>query len=81
MQEDWRPEGWENPFALVAMTPFLGDVIHSRTLGKYEAIFDAGAKAMLESIWKLAKDSPTGTFTFDMNTFTGSNVVHQKEDN
>ena len=31
------------------------------------AAFEEGADAILEAIGKLAKESPTGTFTFDSN--------------
>ena len=41
-----------------------------------EYTFEAGADAMLEAIWKMAKDSPTGTFIFDTNAI---NVFEAKE--
>ena len=62
----WRPEGWEKikrhyrdlpPEAYEGTDPY-GD------------IFELGATAMLEALFKLAEESPTGTFTFD------SEVVH-----
>ena len=30
--------------------------------------YEAGADAILKAIWKMAKDSPAGTFIFDANT-------------
>ncbi len=62
-----RPEGWENPYPVEAMT-----------YPEHQArkIFEAGADAMLEAIWKMAKESPTGTFAFDTHTI---NIFEAKE--
>ncbi len=58
MADKWRPKGWENPFAFVTGEP----------IPKYEEkhhAYEEGADAMVEAIWELAKESPTGTFVFD----------------
>jgi len=57
-EETWRPDGWKNPY------PKTGE-----TLGMF-ALYEAGANAMLEALWKLAGESPTGTFTLDSHTIT-----------
>ena len=58
--ENNRPDGWINPFLRQDSN---GDFVDSKC-------FEAGADAMLKAIWKMAKESPTGTFTFDMNTIS-----------
>ena len=55
MSKRWRPRGWRNPW-------YKSVSFYSR----YN-LHEAGADAMLEAIWKLAKESPAGTFTFDSN--------------
>ena len=49
---NWRPPNWKNPY-----TPGV----------RVNKIFEAGADAMLDTIWRLAEKSPTKTFTFDAN--------------
>ena len=60
----WRPEGWKNPYFKSA--DFEGNLA---TWNEYPAfsIFEAGADAMLGALFQLAKESPTGIFTFDSN--------------
>ena len=58
--KNWRPKGWDNPY----------NFARGGAIPKYELqsrCFDEGAGAFLEAIWKLAKESPTGTFVFDSN--------------
>lgn len=59
----YRPEGWKNPnkdyYHAFPDVPSVQDV-------EYEA-YEAGADAILEALWKMAKESPTGTFTLDSN--------------
>ena len=38
--------------------------------------YEAGADAMLDALWKMAKESPTGTFTLDTHIIT----IHQVTD-
>ena len=65
-----RPDNWENPFTklLQKAMNLQADNFPYRDVKAEEKAFEAGADAMLEAIWKMAKDSPTGTFTFDTNT-------------
>ena len=37
-------------------------------------VYEAGADAMLREIWKMAKESPTGTFTFDTHVINCPSV-------
>ncbi len=62
-----RPKGWDelNPCEYVsAKAPFL-------------EVFEAGADAMYNALWKMAEESPTGTFTFDTHVV---NCPHQEEE-
>lgn len=60
----WRPSVWAK-----ARTEFFEAHQRKNRWGKARQIdYEAGADAMLEAIWKMAKESPTGTFTFDTNT-------------
>ncbi len=54
----WRPDGWRKLLERYG-------VYHDDALGRVKA--EAGATAMYEAIWKMAKESPTGTYTFDTN--------------
>lgn len=66
---NYRPPDWDKLKAEI-----FGDVaIHT---AHEDFLVEAGADAMLEAIWKLAKNSPTGTFTFDTNTI---NIFEEKE--
>ena len=58
----WRPEGWENPYK-----PVVGKVY---SVGFDETpcdSYETGADALWDALWKMAKESPTGTFTIDSN--------------
>jgi len=53
----WRPKkGWKNPYAPKASKQIKTE---------HQLIFEEGADAILKSIWALAEESPTGTFTLD----------------
>ena len=56
---NWRPEGWDKkqPDARCSLA-------NVNCIPKLTS-FEAGADAMLEALFKLAQDSPTGTFTID----------------
>jgi len=58
---NWRPEGWENPheeYHDICDVPTVQDA-------EYEA-FESGADEMLEGLFQMARESPTGTFTIDV---------------
>ena len=59
----WRPENWENPYPIDHFTQ-TGKVYYETDSGR-NAIFEAGADAMLGALYKLAEESPTKTFTID----------------
>ena len=50
----WRPEGWENPYPRPSTYPPLTET--------YRSAFEAGADAMLDALFKMASESPTGKF-------------------
>ncbi|KKK99322.1 hypothetical protein LCGC14_2633910 [marine sediment metagenome] len=55
---EWRPRDWKNKYLNTDGTwNFAIDTI--------DIAYEAGADAILAAIWKMAGDSPTGTFTFD----------------
>ena len=68
---EWRPESWENDFE------------YKRALeGEYllpSVVFEAGADAMLAAIWKMARESCTGTFVFDTHYFGNHAVLYDSE--
>ena len=83
---NYRPPDWGNPYSK-ANVEYLdsaslickmkdGTCTPNLIREAREHTFEAGADALLEAIWKLAKDSPTGTFTFDTNTI---NIFEVKE--
>lgn len=55
----WRPEGWNNPYYKKDT-----DGGFYNQYPKFN-VFEAGADAIMEALFKLAKESPTGTFTID----------------
>ena len=71
-----RPEGWENP--LEELTPVYWEGFLLKQGNDYKA-YEAGADAMLEGIWKMAKESPTGTFTFDTHQVNCPSVLGGNE--
>ena len=75
----WRPKGakqWykqtkplltnqgiippQTEYPIIISSEFEWEVLKRRC-------FEAGADAMLEALWKMAKESPTGIFYFDSN--------------
>ena len=62
-EKAWRPKGWENrPYEV------------GKDNMAYHNAFEAGADAMLDALFKMAKESPTGTFVIDskgINIFKG----------
>ena len=63
----WRPKRWENPFSLKRGEMGITDPMPLRVLLK--DAFEAGADAMLEGLFGLAMESPTGTFTIDSRVY------------
>ena len=62
----YKPKGWENPYT--ECNKSCKKLYNGKPFSAVEeAAFEAGADAMLEAIWKLAKESPTGVFSFDTN--------------
>ncbi len=66
----WRPkEGWFNPFQYPENSykkPENELEESAITLARLvPKAYEAGADAMFEALFKLAKESPTGTFTID----------------
>ena len=62
---NWRPNDWKNPYP----EPKLA---REAFIHVYYDIYEAGAGAMLEALFKLAAESPTKTFTIDsriINTY------------
>ena len=55
----YRPEGWKNPRS--------NDGEAEDTYSHYE--FEDGADALLEGLFKMAKESPTGTFIIDSREY------------
>ena len=69
MDDNWRPEGWgECPCAGCADISLDNyGLVCDLACGKNTAWLNRedGASRMLEALWKMAEESPTGTFTFD----------------
>ena len=63
--DKWRPDKkeWANQRRIFFESHLPQPPRHQTRRIDYEA----GADAMLEAIWKLAKEAPTGTFIFDSN--------------
>lgn len=74
MWKNNRPDGWgnKNPCDDCEARDIPNRVCDMTCirLCKYESI-EAGADAYEKAIWKLAKESPTGTFTFDTQFYRG----------
>ncbi len=64
----WRPDGWENPYNFMTGEPI------PKWKGKSES-FEEGADALLEALFKLAKESPTGTFVIDSKVVDIYNLI------
>ena len=71
---EWRPEGWENP-----LTPQRLAEDHNDFEDVAQA-YESGADAILAGIWKMAKESATGTFVFDTHYFGNHAVVFPKDE-
>jgi len=70
----FRPEGWKNRYSeemkgLALTGDWHADLFEKHLMPKEEA-FEEGAEAMLGSIGELARQSPTGEFSFDSNGYT-----------
>ena len=67
----YRPKDWKNPFC---ESCWWKKQPAGNKCGECMCIFEVGADAMLNALFKLAKESPTGTFEIDsksVNCFTG----------
>jgi len=74
--KSWRPKGWKNSYKdlpIVHLEWDDGRVIHYSP----PVIYEAGADDLYDALWKMAKESPTGTFTLDTNTIN----IYNEEDN
>ncbi len=70
-----RPKGWKNPYskenveyldrASLIYRMKDGTCMPGLIREAREHTFEAGADAILEAIWEMARESPTGTFIFD----------------
>ncbi len=63
----WRPSNWKNPYHKE------GDFGHGKiSWNEYPEFqaYEEGASAILEALFKLAEESPTGEFVID------SKVIH-----
>lgn len=60
MKKPWRPPDWKNP------NEVYHDAFDILTVqdAEYDA-YEAGADALLEALFQMAKESPTKTFTID----------------
>ena len=63
--KDWRPKNWHK---------YSNEQPPSGSPNAES--FEAGADAMLEALFKLAKESPTGKFEIDSH---GVNVFHNEQ--
>ena len=67
----YRPEGWPEIPCNTCEDAVIDDYGYACEPSCGERAryfnFEAGADAYEEAIWKMAKESPTGTFTFDTN--------------
>ena len=74
MTKPWRPEGWQNPYEVISHSHIHEDGKGVLTLsgvhGEPYNAFEDGADALLEALFKLAKESPTKTFTIDSLVIT-----------
>ena len=64
---NWRPEeGWKNPYGTY-VTEWQDEFVE----GLRHSAFEEGADAMLDVLFKLAKESPTGTYTIAPDLIRG----------
>ena len=72
---EWRPEdGWDSYWDAWRLLP---DSRTRRSLNRVD--FEAGADAIVAAIWKMARESATGTFVFDTHYFGNHAVVYDSE--
>jgi len=64
---NWRPGGWLNPYLERHIVRVRGiqHLVNTYPYGDNAEIYEAGADAMLEKLFKLADESPTGKFTIE----------------
>ena len=89
--KDWAnpydPKLWQMDFVtgfVYQETPITDDGIvkmhHTKSMPAHTLMdrgvgYEAGADAMLEALWKMAQESPTGTFTLDTNTVRNADII------
>ena len=62
MERNWRPDNWDTKRATIkAGSDYY--IKNGKAMNEF-GFFEAGADALYEAIWKLAEESPTGTYTF-----------------
>ena len=73
---EWRPSDWEETKFknLFGMLPRDGTYPHP-----YD-VYEIAADAIVAGIWKMAKESATGTFVFDTHYFGNHAVVFLKDE-
>jgi hypothetical protein len=86
MSKEWRPDGWENIHENILVMSLPGRPLE-KVINRHDYIlqsiaFEAGATAMLEALFKIAKESPTGIFEIDSKfvcAYHGGRVVADDE--
>ena len=71
----WRPEGWERLKIKTILQCIAGADPGEPDL---DDIFEAGADAILETLFKLAEEYPAGTFEIDSHrivVYRGARVI------
>ncbi len=76
-----RPEGFKNPYKECIECKFESDTCGmdycEGDKAEFKA-FEAGADAYEEGLWKMAKESPTGIFTFDTHEINVPSVFTRR---
>uniref|UniRef100_A0A6M3J5D2 Uncharacterized protein n=1 Tax=viral metagenome TaxID=1070528 RepID=A0A6M3J5D2_9ZZZZ len=71
----YRPPDWKNPY------PAVGTMLPENLPWKaFHDLYEAGADKMLEALFEMAKQSPTGKFVIDSNITTAYGVVYDLPD-
>jgi hypothetical protein len=65
VSKSWRPSGWNNPHKIEYERLKYSSWGGEETVAFRE--FEFGADALWDALWKLAQESPTGTYTIDSN--------------
>ena len=74
MTETWRPKDWKT-------IPLWLRLCDGTPITSTHEAFEMGADAMLAAIWKLAKESPTGTFVFSTHIISSiPDTIYQAEE-